>query len=83
MLPRSKTSRGSKITIRLKEDAEEYLSVHRLKEVVQKYSNFVSFPIKIDGEVANGVGAVWTKDPREVADRVALDSSTTLQCEVF
>ena len=37
-------------------------------QVVQKYSNFVSFPIEVGGEVANGVGAVWTRDPREVKE---------------
>ena len=64
----SKATRGSKITIQLKDDAAEYLEVHRLKEVVQKYSNFVAFPITVDGETANGVGAVWAADPREVSD---------------
>ena len=64
----SKTTRGSKITIQLKDDAAEYLDIHRLKEVVQKYSNFVAFPIKVDGETANGVGAVWAADPREVTE---------------
>jgi len=68
-----KTTRGSKITIHLKEDAAEYLRVPRLKEVVRKYSNFVSFPIEIDGEVANGVGAVWARDPKEVTDEEHLE----------
>ena len=37
--------------------------------MVQKYSSFVSFPIEIDGELANTTGAVWAQDPREVDEK--------------
>ncbi len=43
----SKTTRGTRVILDLKEDAEEYLQPARLREVVQKYSSFVSFPIEI------------------------------------
>ena len=43
----SKTTRGTRVVLDLKEDAEEYLQPARLREVVQKYSSFVSFPIEI------------------------------------
>lgn len=53
--------RGSKITIHLKDSAAEFLDASRLKGIVNKYSNFVSFPISIDGEVVNTVQAIWTQ----------------------
>ena len=69
----AKESRGSKITIQLKDDAKEYADATRVREVVDKYSRFVSFPILVNGEVANGVGAVWAKDPRDVDEAAYLD----------
>ena len=46
--PRGNTlGRGSEITLFLKEDASEYLKQDRLKELVQRYSEFVTFPILI------------------------------------
>ena len=65
----SKTTRGTRVILDLKDDAEEYLQPARLREVVQKYSSFVSFPIEIDGELANTTGAVWAQDPREVEEK--------------
>ena len=65
----SKTTRGTRVVLDLKDDAEEYLQPSRLREVVQKYSSFVSFPIEIDGELANTTGAVWAQDPREVDEK--------------
>ena len=62
----SKKERGTRVVLDLKDDAVEYLQPSRLKEVVQKYSSFVAFPIEIEGEVANTTGAVWASDPREV-----------------
>jgi heat shock protein beta len=39
--------RGTRITLHLKEDAEEYLSDTKLKELVAKYSQFINFPISV------------------------------------
>jgi len=61
-----KKERGTRVVLDLKDDAVEYLQPSRLKEVVQKYSSFVAFPIEIEGEVANTTGAVWASDPRDV-----------------
>ncbi|KAH7287414.1 hypothetical protein KP509_32G055000 [Ceratopteris richardii] len=37
--------RGTEIRLHLKEEASEYLSEDKLKELVQKYSEFINFPI--------------------------------------
>jgi len=39
--------RGTRITLLLKEDMKEYLEERRLKDLVKKHSEFISFPIKL------------------------------------
>lgn len=60
--------RGAKIVLKLKEEAKEFASESRLKDVLKKYSNFVSFPINVNGERLNTVGALWTKQKSEITD---------------
>ena len=44
--PRGDTlKRGSEITIYLKDDAKDYTSATKLKELIKKYSSFIHFPI--------------------------------------
>jgi len=43
-------TRGTKIILKLKEDMGEYLEERRLKDLVKKHSEFISFPIELQVE---------------------------------
>ncbi|HMB30474.1 MAG TPA: molecular chaperone HtpG [Desulfohalobiaceae bacterium] len=51
--------RGTRIDISLHKDCQEYADKERLKSIVQRHSNFVSFPIYIDDEQVNTIPALW------------------------
>ncbi len=55
--------RGTSISIHLKEDAEEFASKDRLAAIIKKHSNFISFPVYVDGEKINTVPALW-REPK-------------------
>jgi molecular chaperone HtpG len=69
-----KATRGTRITFRLKDDAKEFSEAYRLTSLIQKYSNFVDFPILLNGEKANNVRALW---------QAAKDSITTEEAHEF
>lgn len=58
--------RGAKIVIHLKEEYAEFAKESRIKELLTKYSNFVAFPILLNGERVNKVEALWLKAKSEV-----------------
>lgn len=51
--------RGTRIDITLKEDTKEYADPERVKNVLRTHSNFISFPIFVDGEKTNTLPALW------------------------
>lgn len=55
---------GTIIEIQLNEEnAERFGSEDKLKDIVKRHSNFVSFPIMIGGERVNTVSALW-REPK-------------------
>lgn len=60
--------RGATIVMHLKEGMEEFAKEDRIKSILEKYSNFVSFPIKLNGELINKVDALWLKSKNEVSE---------------
>ncbi|MGI9243251.1 MAG: molecular chaperone HtpG, partial [Verrucomicrobiales bacterium] len=60
--------RGAKMVIKLKEGQEEYATKPRVQALLERYSNFVPFPILLDGERVNKVEALWLKNKKEVSD---------------
>lgn len=65
--PAEKTDRGTEIHILLKDDAHEFASEWRLQEIVKRHSDFVSYPILLDGEQINQQEPLWRKIPADVS----------------
>ncbi len=60
--------RGTKITVHLKEDHKNFASKFEVEGIIRRYSNFVSFPIQLDGERQNTVQAIWARNKSEIKD---------------
>lgn len=58
--------RGTKIIIHLRPDCLLFSKFEEVKRVIQKYSNFVNFPMFLNGEKMNIVGALWSRDKKEI-----------------
>lgn len=63
-----KPARGTKISFKFNEASKEYAEEYRLRQIVNKYSNFVDFPILLNGERINRVEALWHKPKGEVKE---------------
>lgn len=62
-----KSERGTEIHIWLKDDAAEFAEPTRLRAIVRQHSNYVSFPIYLDGVQINQRESLWRKNPSEVS----------------
>lgn len=60
--------RGTKIVINLTEADKEFATAHRVESIIQRYSNFVGFPIELNGTAVNTIAATWTRNKSEVTD---------------
>jgi molecular chaperone HtpG len=60
--------RGVRIVIELKDDCSDYSKEWKVKEILERYSAFVSFPITLDGKRINTVQAVWLRNKAEVTE---------------
>ncbi|XP_054848644.1 heat shock protein 75 kDa, mitochondrial [Eublepharis macularius] len=59
---------GTKVILHLKEDCKEFATEERVKAVITKYSNFISFPLYLNGKRTNTLQALWMMDPKEVGE---------------
>ncbi|CAN1337473.1 Heat shock protein 90-1 [Linum perenne] len=58
--------RGTKITLYLKEDQLEYLEERRIKDLVKKHSEFISYPIYLWTEKTTEKKPIWLRKPEEI-----------------
>jgi len=58
---------GTRIILKLNEDASQYSQRYHIEQNIRKYSNFVGFPIGVDGERINTIEALWLKGKNEVS----------------
>jgi molecular chaperone HtpG len=68
--PADKAERGTRIEIKLREDAAEFTGTWRLEQIIRKHSDFVAFPIYVGDkeEATNRQTAIWRQSPREVTE---------------
>jgi len=70
--PSRRDGPGTTITLHLKEDAKEFLQQPRLRQIVSKYSNHISFPIRMAGshgaEQLNAASAIWMRSKSKVSE---------------
>ncbi|MFT3784527.1 MAG: molecular chaperone HtpG [Nibricoccus sp.] len=60
--------RGTKIVIQLKDDCADFSQDSKIKEILERYSAFVSFPINLNGKRINTVQALWLRNKNEIKD---------------
>ena len=66
--PAADLPRGTRITLHLKEDAKDFSENWQVQSIVKRYSNFVPFPIKLNGSAINTVQALWTRSKSEIKE---------------
>lgn len=60
--------RGTKIILHLKEDAKDFSENWQIQRIIKRYSNFVPFPIKLNGDAVNTVQALWARSKSEIKE---------------
>jgi molecular chaperone HtpG len=66
--PATDLSRGTRIVLHLKEGESEFAGASRVEQIIKHYSNFVQFPIELNGKTVNTVQALWTRNKNEISD---------------
>ena len=75
----SRATPGTEVILHLKEDADEFLEAYRLRHIITRYSDHVSFPIRMpklddDGkatdewETVNRASALWTRAKSDISE---------------
>ena len=67
---------GTSIKLNLKKDAKEFLEETRLQFIVRKYSDHISFPVKLieidkkdaEEKILNEASALWTRPAKEIKE---------------
>ncbi|MEO8103502.1 MAG: molecular chaperone HtpG, partial [Betaproteobacteria bacterium] len=79
-----KATRGTEVTLHLKEDAKEFLDDYRLKSIIRKYSDHIQMPIvmkrtewdkdkqaqveKEEDETVNKASALWARSKGDIKE---------------
>jgi HSP90 family molecular chaperone len=68
--PVEMSQRGTKIEIKLKEDAKEFAEEYRLKNIIHKHSDYIGFPIYVGDEEkqVNKQTSLWRTSKSEVTE---------------
>ncbi len=71
--PAARPAAGTSVTLHLRPKDEEdglkdYTQEWVLKDIVKRYSDFVSYPIRLKGETLNSMKAIWARGKDEVTE---------------
>jgi HSP90 family molecular chaperone len=68
--PAEMAERGTKIEIKLKEDAAEFTEEQRLKDIIHKHSEYIGFPIYVgdDKQQVNKQTSIWRTSKQAVTE---------------
>jgi TNF receptor-associated protein 1 len=58
--------RGTKVVVQLRDT--EFAQSSNIERIIKHYSNFVPFPIELNGTAVNTVQALWTRSKKEITD---------------
>jgi molecular chaperone HtpG len=64
--PAGELPRGTKVVLQLRDT--EFAQEANIERIIKHYSNFVQFPIELNGKPVNTVQALWTKNKSEITD---------------
>lgn len=69
----TRETRGTKITLFLGKDHDEYLDPAYLRKILVHYCSFLPYPIYLDGDRINKQFPLWIKSPSECTQKDYLD----------
>jgi molecular chaperone HtpG len=69
--PGDRATRGTKITMHLREESGEFAEKWKLEGIVRKHSNYLPWPIFIGDEQANAAKALWLEPASQVTNEAA------------
>jgi TNF receptor-associated protein 1 len=58
--------RGTKVVIHLKSECRDFCRPTEIQKIIKKYSNFISYTIKLNGETTNNIQAIWYREKKDV-----------------
>ncbi|CAF0717780.1 unnamed protein product [Brachionus calyciflorus] len=61
-------TRGTKIILHLKDDCSEFSKEDVIRKIVNKYSNFVGYPIVVNGDKINLIQPIWLEDAKNITE---------------
>lgn len=57
---------GTTITLHFNEDSKDYAEDAKIREILERYCNFMPIPIMFDGKQINQTEALWNRKPKDV-----------------
>lgn len=59
---------GTTVTLHISDENKDYLEDSKIKEIIEKFCNFLQYPIMMGKDQLNQTAALWNKQPSEVKE---------------